>query len=218
MAIPQVPASGRRYAGLDAEERRAARRAALVAAGLDLFGTHGYAHVSVKQVCDHARLTQRYFYESFVDREAVLRAVYDGVVDAVRERTVAAIAGALAADVPDVLDVASAGLRGFVEHLTDDERSARVLLLEVVGVSPALEERRHAVIHEFADLVRALAVERFGLPAGDDRHGLAAVALVGATNQLLVDWISAPEQRADPAVIADVLAGLFEAAFERLAR
>lgn len=218
MASPDAPAAGRRYAGRDADERRAVRRAALVAAGLDLFGTAGYAHVTVKQVCDRAHLTQRYFYESFADREALLRAVYDGVVDTVRERTVAAIAGALTGPAPDVLDVASAGLGAFVTHLTGDERSARVLLLEVVGVSPALEERRNAVIHEFADLVRSLAVERFGLPAGDERHGLAAVALVGATNQLLVDWICAPGRRADPQVLAAVLAGIFEAAFERLAR
>lgn len=210
-------AGGRRYAGLDADERRAARRAALVAAGLDLFGANGYPHVSVKQVCDHAHLTQRYFYESFADREALLRAVYDDVVDAVRERTVAAIGAALAREEPDVLDVATAGLRAFVDHLTGDERSARVLLLEVVGVSAELEARRNAVIHEFAALVAALAVERFGLSAGDERHGLAAVALVGATNQLLVDWISAPDRRAEPAVVADVLAGIFEAAFARLA-
>lgn len=219
MAGSEAPAAGRRYAGLDAGERRAARRAALVEAGLDLFGTAGYAHVSVKQVCDRARLTQRYFYESFQDREALLAAVYDHVVATVRARTLEAVAAAAArADGgPGVLDVATAGLGAFVDCLTGDRRSARVLLLEVVGVSPALEERRHGVIHEFAGIIRAVAAERFGLAPDDERHVLTAVALVGATNQLLVDWASAADPRTDPAAIRDVLAELYEAAFRRLA-
>lgn len=208
-------ADGRRYAGRDADERRAARRVALVAAGLDLFGSQGYAHVSVKQVCERARLTQRYFYESFADREALLTAVYDDVVAVVRDRTLAAVA-ATAAD-GDVGDVAAAGLGAFVDCLTGDERSARVMLLEVVGVSPALEERRAGVIHAFADLVRAVAVERFGLPADEERQTLAAVALVGAANQLLVDWVSAPGDRPAPELVRDVLVELFEATFDRLA-
>ncbi len=57
--------TGRRYAGRDQATRRRARREQLMSAGLDLFAARGYTRVSVKQVCDAAGLTQRYFYESF---------------------------------------------------------------------------------------------------------------------------------------------------------
>ena len=95
---PSTPTPpGRRYGGADPTQRRERRRAALIAAGLDAFGTDGYANVSVKGICDLAGLTQGYFYESFTDRAALLVAVYDDCVDFVRAATVdaaAEIAGA----------------------------------------------------------------------------------------------------------------------------
>src|SRR4029077_5184552 len=55
----------RAYGGVSAEDRIAARRAKLLDAGLELFGTRGYATTGVKDVCREAGLTDRYFYESF---------------------------------------------------------------------------------------------------------------------------------------------------------
>ena len=76
--------SGRLYAGTGPEQRQARRRAAFVDAGLNLFGREGFRHVSVKRLCDEAGLTQRYFYESFADRSALLAAVYEHCVDICR--------------------------------------------------------------------------------------------------------------------------------------
>ncbi|NED65389.1 TetR/AcrR family transcriptional regulator, partial [Streptomyces sp. SID10244] len=87
---------GRRYGGADADERRDRRRLDLIAAGLDLFGSDGYASASVKRVCEHAGLTQRYFYESFADRPALLAAVYEDCVEFARVATVDAAAGFVA--------------------------------------------------------------------------------------------------------------------------
>ena len=72
--------SGRLYAGTGPEQRQARRRAAFVDAGLNLFGREGFRHVSVKRLCDEAGLTQRYFYESFADRSALLAGVYEDCV------------------------------------------------------------------------------------------------------------------------------------------
>ena len=69
----------RGWAGTTLEGRRGQRREQLIEAGLDLLGTHGAAAVSVRSVCRHARLTDRYFYESFADRGELLLAVYDRV-------------------------------------------------------------------------------------------------------------------------------------------
>src|SRR5256885_16518468 len=69
-------APARRYAGASAVERRDERRARLLAAGLDALGTDGYAGATVRGVCARARLTPRYFYESFDDLDALLVAVF----------------------------------------------------------------------------------------------------------------------------------------------
>src|SRR5258705_353216 len=66
-------APARRYAGASADERRDERRARLLAAGLDALGTDGHRATTVRGVCARARLTPRYFYESFDDLDAARR-------------------------------------------------------------------------------------------------------------------------------------------------
>ncbi|MBT0567191.1 TetR/AcrR family transcriptional regulator [Williamsia sp. CHRR-6] len=174
---------GRRYGGVEQEDRRQLRRQALLEAGLEEFGTRGYQRVTVKQICERAGLTQRYFYESFTDREALLVGVYDSITATVRERTQAAI------DVDSPLEtMIDTALTVFVELLTSDRRRARIMLLEVIGVSPELEARRYRVIHGFADLIVAAATARPGVTLEPEMAHHAAVGLVGAVNQLLVDW------------------------------
>ena len=68
---------GRTWRGRNADERREIRRRQLIDAGIERFGTDGYAATSVKAICDEAGLTERYFYENFRDREALLKAVYE---------------------------------------------------------------------------------------------------------------------------------------------
>ncbi|MGB3303797.1 TetR/AcrR family transcriptional regulator [Gordonia sp. (in: high G+C Gram-positive bacteria)] len=184
---------GRTYGGVTAADRQKQRRSALVDAGLELFGTEGYLNVSVKKICDEAGLTQRYFYESFPDRVNLLAAVYEHCVDLARAQVLASItellqqAGVGEGPIPGELipEIARQGLGGFIDSLVDDPRRARVILIEVVGVSPEIEKLRLGAIHDWADLIVGFAV------AGDQvttRQKLGAIALVGAITQLLVDW------------------------------
>ncbi|MGF0318820.1 TetR/AcrR family transcriptional regulator [Nocardia fluminea] len=173
----------RRYGGRDKASRSAERRVALLAAGLKLFGTIGYPASSVKKICDAAGLTERYFYESFTHREALLRAVYDGQIDQVRTATLAALAGAE----PELAPQAHAGVAAFVRTVADDPRRARVIFIEVVGVSSALETHRRAVMHEFAQLIVGFAEVYFHIPA-TERLAIAAMLFAGGLTELMVDW------------------------------
>ena len=187
---------GRTYGGLTAQDRYLQRRESLIAAGLHLFGTLGYPNVSVKRICTEAGLTQRYFYESFDDRAALLGAVYGSCVDSARAATLTAAATVFdGADVPDgpvpeelIPRLAEETLRGFITNLAQDARRARVILIEVVGVSPELEKVRLRAIHGWADLILGFA-SRGHDPTPSQR--LAAIGLVGAMTQLLVDWQTA---------------------------
>jgi AcrR family transcriptional regulator len=176
--------AGRRYRGRDAAQRQQERRTRLIQAGLDLFGTVGYASVSVKQVCSHAELTERYFYESFRDREDFLLGVYNDVVTTIRAETDQAVAAAA----PHVDAQLRAGLDAFIRTLTGDARMARLVLIEVVGASPRLEVRRREVLHEFAALIAAVVGPLPGQEASASRLTMTAMSLVGGVNELLVDW------------------------------
>ncbi|MEE4025472.1 TetR/AcrR family transcriptional regulator [Gordonia sp. PKS22-38] len=228
-------AEGRRYGGADADERRDRRRAELIAAGLELFGTEGFANVSVKRICDHAGLTQRYFYESFRDRFALLADVYDDCVAFARDATITAGAEFVAGDrgegtreagiaAGDAAAVARATLSAFVRTLADNPPRARVMLVEVVGVSPDIERLRLAAIHRWADLILSLAL---GERSADRSQRLTAIGLVGAVTQLLVDWYTSTAGEFAPGdvtesdlfeldAILDVSVDLFVAAYRSL--
>ncbi len=59
----------RQYGGIDADQRRKERREKFLAAGLEAFGTLGYAKATIKGICQLAGLTEPYFYESFENKE-----------------------------------------------------------------------------------------------------------------------------------------------------
>lgn len=204
--------AGRMYSGVPREERVRQRRTAILESALDQFGVGGYAATSIKQLCRGAGLTERYFYESFTDREACLAALYDELSEGMRTATAAALAAAgreLDAQI-------AAGLGAFIGYLTADPRRARVVLIEVVGISPAMEQRRHRILREFTDVVTATwsAHDPRPLTRGDR---LTATALVGGVNYLLVDWLM-DGQRDDPADLSAACADLFSAASETRSR
>ena len=69
----------RRIRGLDAQQRLDERRRLLLDAGLELFGTAGYAATSVEQLCQAAYVSTRSFYELFPNKEACYRPREGGV-------------------------------------------------------------------------------------------------------------------------------------------
>ena len=106
-------------------------------AGLELFGTLGYARTSVRAVSAAASLNSRYFYESFGSREDLLYAVYQRIVTDIFTRAAEATARET-----NLEEQARAGLLAAWTAVTEDRRKARVVAIEVVGVSERLERLR----------------------------------------------------------------------------
>ena len=75
------------WGGRTTSERRADRRSRLLETATDMWCEGGWAAVTMRGVCARAGLNDRYFYESFEDRDALLAAIWDGV----RDETAAAI-------------------------------------------------------------------------------------------------------------------------------
>lgn len=187
--MPLVSTDGERtWGGRTLEDRRAQRRERLLDAGYALLGDSGAAHVTVRGVCRAARLTERYFYESFDDREALLVAVHARVADGAR----AAIEAAVADDRPaDPVARATAAVEAFVKHLEQDPRRGRVLLSEVFA-DQRLARAGVDMIPTFAVLLAEQIAGIFGtLPEGPDALDgqLTSVALVGALAHLFSAWL-----------------------------
>jgi len=135
---------------VSADERRAVRRTALIEAALDCLHDGGTAAVGVRAVCARAKLTPRYFYESFADLDELLVAAMDAASDQVARTTL----GAVAAAGPDPeAQVRAAVATGF-GVVADDPRAASAFLAAAAGQGP-MRDRRHAIVERYADLVLA---------------------------------------------------------------
>ena len=185
MAEPTTE-NGRTWRGQTIEERQALRRQRLIDAGVELFGTRGYANTPVKAICEEAGLTERYFYEAFDDREDLLDEIFSMVLADCRKATLEAIRSAG----DDLESSMRAGLSAFAHELTRDPRRARIQEIEVVGVSPELEKKRRDSIHAFAAIVADRTRELGGKDQiGPLRLDVIALGLVGSVNEQLIDYV-----------------------------
>ena len=177
------PAARRAYGGRSAADRRAERHERLMNAGLELFGTEGYAATSIEKLCSQAGVSTRNFYEEFTGREDLLMRLHDRVI----EQAVGAVFDAFdeATDAP-LADRLRLAIGAFVTTTAKDPRWARLSFVEIIGVSDAVEAHRIAWRERWAGFIVAeanRAVERGEARPRDFRLG--AVALIGAVNELV---------------------------------
>ncbi len=122
------------------EDRVTRRREALLAAGAQLLGDLNGPQVTVRAVCRRAALTERYFYESFSDRDEFVRAIYDDVCT--RAMTVLASAS-----------TPREAVERFVTMMVDDPMSGRALLL-APAAEPVLVRSGAEWMPNFIELVQ----------------------------------------------------------------
>lgn len=161
-----------RWTGVPRESRLALRRDDLVAAGVQLLGSDGGPALTVRAVCRKAALTERYFYESFADRDEFVRAVYDDVCTR-------AMSTLTSAKTP------REAVEQFVELMVDDPVRGRVLLL-APAVEPILTRSGAEWMPNFIDLLQR-KLSRIGDPA---LQKMIATSLVGGLSSLFTAYLN----------------------------
>lgn len=155
-------------------------------AALELFGTDGYRVTSIEKLCAAAAVSTRNFYEEFTGRETLLIAIYERIMNIGYDAAIEA-ANNLSSDT--VIERMDTGMAAFIEATFADPRMARIAYVEILGVGPAVEERRlqwrQRAYAEFAELTSWM-VE--GRQAVDRDYTLTAMAYSGAFNELVYEW------------------------------
>jgi AcrR family transcriptional regulator len=156
----------------------------LLDAALDVLATEGAAGVTVRGVCGQARLNDRYFYESFADRDGLLLALTDDLFN----RAAAMIVEVLEAQPADARARARAVISAAVAFLDEDPRRGRLLLES--QATEALQRRRHDAVRLLATIVTNQAQELLGdaAPSRVDTE-LGAITLVSGALELLAAWL-----------------------------
>ncbi|ABM98757.2 TetR family transcriptional regulator [Burkholderia pseudomallei] len=183
----ELDKKGRPYGGIAPEARAAERRDALIRAGTRIFGTVGFRRATVRAICQEAKLNDRYFYAAFDGTEALLRCTYEHHAEQLRasvKRAVDALGGSR-----DGLEArVDAGLAAFFAFLRD-ACAARVLLLEVMGVSAETDATYQQNLREFGRMIISLAggVSEDADTRADQR--IIGIALVGALTNAGAAWL-----------------------------
>lgn len=188
-----APEGGRRYAGQTADERDAARRARLLAVIHDVVGRHGYAALAVERVCAQAGVSTRSFYQLYDSKEAAFADLYDELLMASGAR---ALESLVETEGEPLVDRVPAALLAFLGPTFDDLRTARILFVEVVGLSARVESTRLRNRERLIELIETesrAAVARGEVTDRDWRF--ASLALIGAATAVALDWMLHPRTR-----------------------
>ena len=175
----------RPYRGVSAEERRSKRRARLIEAGLDVLGSEGLANTTMTAVCARAGLTERYFYESFRNRDELLVAIFDAFASAANEAALAALDAAP----PDLHARCRAAAGAIITLLTDDARLARAYV-EAIG-SETLKRQRGETVRAYAAMLAAQMRELHELDGEATEPSLrfATTIIVGGVAEAVTEWL-----------------------------
>ncbi|NQE91202.1 TetR/AcrR family transcriptional regulator [Nocardia terpenica] len=183
MRVPGQHTSASRHPAVQA--RRAERRRKLLAAGIEVFGDRGYANSSVTLLCHAAGLARAQFYEHFDNREDLLLAVYDMIQEQARH----AVSQAVAEQADDVVARAHAAMTAFAESVGHDPRRARLVFVEVIGVSERAEQHRvqsrELWVRYIAEQIAHTRGADYCPPGG---YTAAATGFIGALMALVHQW------------------------------
>ena len=204
---PRRSGTTRRLSDAERERRAAERRQALLQrhrqrildAVAHCFAERGYHETSVDKVVQRARTSKSAFYSCFANKEQAFAAL----LDREGERLLHAVEQAIMAE-PDDRRKVRRGIATFVAGCAESRATARILLVESVGISPAIEETRRRLHARFAEMILAQARARFhakSMQALDLE--VIAYALVGAVNEAVVRLLETG--RDDPAPVVDAL-------------
>ncbi|MGU3291050.1 TetR/AcrR family transcriptional regulator [Williamsia sp. M5A3_1d] len=184
MSIAQE--GGRTYGGESPLARDERRRRQLLDAGLAIFGSVGFRAATVRGLCREARVADRYFYEQFPTLEDLLIAVYSECVEAMMTAVITELA-ALPTDAHTVTR-AERGLDAFF-RVTENPQLARVVWLEVLGVSPRVDRLYLDTLNRFGDLLLSQMRADGPGPADDAERRVLATAAVGGIRQTGTAWL-----------------------------
>src|SRR6478735_2164590 len=174
MSLGSDVASGQRrgrWSGVPLQDRQVLRRDELIGAGVELLGGETGPALTVRAVCRAAGLTERYFYESFSDRDEFVRAVYDDVC------TTAMTALASAGTPREAVE-------RFVALMVDDPTRVRVLLLAPER-EPVLTKSGADWMPTFIGLLQS----RLRHVTDPARQEMIATGLVGALTALFTAYL-----------------------------
>ena len=175
-----------------------------------MFGSTGYRAATVRGLCREAKIADRHFYQYFDKTEDLLLAVYSECIAHLTDSVSGAISEVETGS--EIRAVAEQLLEPFF-RVVEDPHLARVVWMEVLGVSPRVEQTYLTVMQQFGTLLLGYLRTFAGdVPSGPDLDvDLLATAAIGGISHTAMTWYQSgyvAERRVVVATIATMLANI----------
>jgi AcrR family transcriptional regulator len=180
------------------------RRSRIANAALSLFAIRGYNATSVEEIVAAAKVSKSAFYEFFTSKEDCFRELLEQEGGALIQEVLTT-----AATGHNHHERLRLGITTFVRSCFERSSVARVLIVEAVGLSAAVDDVRHELQSRFAGAVaeevrHAMAHDPF---YADKDPVIFGRAVVGAVNDTVGYFLTHPS--ADAEALADSLCRIF---------
>ncbi len=178
----------RSFRGLSLEERQNERREKLIEAGLQIYGTQGFFSVTVRDICNEAKLTERYFYESFKRSEELFKTIYLRLVEQLQQTVLASMMQGQGEVNPRKM--IESGLRSFFDSLQTDPRMARILFIDAILVHEIQGNTIYEAVARFDRMTTAFIILMFPKePRNHAEISLVATGLSGYVIHIATRWV-----------------------------
>jgi AcrR family transcriptional regulator len=187
--VSEKPAkNSRTFRGQSGEERKQERRKRLIEAGVLAFGSRSYHDVTVREVCAGAKLTERYFYESFQNMPALFMEVFAEVNLTLKNAVLRAIMFAPR----EPLALAEAYLRAYFTFIREDPKRARIVGFAALEVNQQVRQFVERAIEDYANTVRSFMMLLYPAASNDPRFtmDLLSYGIVGSNTYIAERWIA----------------------------
>jgi AcrR family transcriptional regulator len=181
---------------------KASTRERILDAALSVFADRGYHRATVDDIVRVSETSKGGLYHHFATKEAVFLALVDDFTERLAVAAATAIAGRQGA-----LAKVEGALTAALSTFRDNERLARLILLEAMGLGSLWETKRAEVHGRFAALIQGYldeAVTEGSIRPLDTR--VATLAWLGAVNEVVIDWLHHRDR--DPAAAIPALTRL----------
>ena len=186
VSTSKTKTASRQFKGLTLEQRKQIRREKFIEAGLQSYGTHGFFSVTIKDICHEAKLTERYFYESFKRSEELFKVVYLQLISDLQKNIVQAVMQAA----PDHEQMIEAGLTVLLKTLKDDPRIARILFIDAVLVQELHGDTIYESFTRFDQTIFNIITLIFPEQLKNKSEAsLIATGLNGYVTQIAMRWV-----------------------------
>jgi len=198
--------AGRIYGGLSLEDRKKQRREQFLQAGINVFGTSGFRSATVRSLCKEAKLTDRYFYESYGNLENLLKAVYEHCMTNLGKAILLAITDEYKNG--DAASAITAGLNAYFLTL-EDPKIAQICMVELEGINPEINNLYYRYINGFSQMLIALARHAFpDIKFDASQQEILGISFIGAMRQSATNWLMT-DYKTDRALIVSATSKLF---------